>query len=201
MKFNLHKGEWILFAINALGVIGFTGYYLSIRNFEFLWYIAVMVIFFALILSTLRKTNFGYDILIGLSLWGFMHMAGGGVRVNGDVLYALHLIPIAGSGDSFVLKFDQLVHMIGFGVSTLVAFHLLKPYLSTKINWKVLYPLIVLMGMGVGALNEIIEFMAVLLVPETGVGGYENTMLDIVFNTIGAIIATVLIHRKRTIRV
>ena len=45
--------------------------------------------------------------------------------------------------------------------------------------------------MGVGALNEIIEFIAVLSVPDNNVGGYYNTVLDIVFNTIGALFAVV----------
>ena len=40
-----------------------------------------------------------------------------------------------------------------------------------------------------GAVNEMIEFIVVLLVPDNGVGGYYNTLLDIVFNFIGAIIA------------
>jgi hypothetical protein len=41
-------------------------------------------------------------------------------------------------------------------------------------------------GMGLGALNEIVEFIAVLTLPETGVGGYVNTSLDLTANTIGA---------------
>jgi hypothetical protein len=44
-------------------------------------------------------------------------------------------------------------------------------------------------AMGFGALNELIEFLAVLSVPETGVGGYYNTGLDIVANALGAICA------------
>ncbi|BBI65284.1 hypothetical protein HSBAA_65900 [Vreelandella sulfidaeris] len=42
---------------------------------------------------------------------------------------------------------------------------------------------------GVGAVNEMIEFIVVLLVPDNGVGGYYNTLLDIVFNFIGATLA------------
>jgi uncharacterized membrane protein YjdF len=194
---KLRKGEKFLALINGLGVLGFTLYYISIKNFEFLWYIAVMVFFFALILLTLHRSKFNYTILVGLSVWGFMHMAGGGVMVQGDVLYAFPLIPIAGSGDSLILKYDQLVHLIGFGVSTLVVFHLIRPYLNSHVNWMVMFPLIVLAGMGVGALNEIVEYIAVLLFPETGVGGYNNTMIDMVFNTLGAIVAVLIIYFKR----
>ena len=57
-----------------------------------------------------------------------------------------------------------------------------------------LYSLIVLGGMGIGALNEIIEFAAVVIFGQTGVGGYWNTALDLVFNLLGAIAATIFIH-------
>jgi len=194
------KGEWLLIAFNLIYVVSFAAYYVSIRNFEFLWYVAVLVFFLALILFTIRRSQFDLIILWGLSLWGFLHMAGGGVVVGGEVLYALHILPIAGSGDLFILKYDQLVHFYGFGVATLVVYHLLRPYLNEKTNWKVVYPVLVVAGTGLGVLNEIVEFIAVLLVPDTGVGGYANTVLDLVFNTLGAIAATFFIHYRRKSR-
>jgi len=175
-------------------IVGFSAYYLFIKNFEFLWYVAVLVFFFILILATLKRSGFDRPILWGLAIWGFLHMAGGGVRVGDGVLYALELIPIAGSGDAYVLKFDQVVHAFGFAVATLVVFHLLRPYLGGRVNWKIVYPIIALGGMGLGVINEIVEFIAVVVFPETGVGGYYNTALDLVFNTIGAVLATVFIH-------
>jgi len=124
-------------------------------------------------------------------------MAGGGVRVGDSVLYALQILPIANIGDNVILRFDQFVHFFGFGVATLVGWHLLSPYLGKNINNKVLYPLIVLIGMGLGALNEIVEFAAVVVFPQTGVGGYYNTALDLVFNMFGAIAAAFVIHFRR----
>jgi hypothetical protein len=41
-------------------------------------------------------------------------------------------------------------------------------------------------GLGFGALNEVVEFVATLLIPETNVGGYRNTGWDLVSNLIGA---------------
>ena len=91
----------------------------------------------------------------------------------------------------------ERVHF-GFGVTTLVCHHLLRPYLRERIEqWGTLAVLVVLMGSGVGALNEIIEFIAVLTVPETGVGGYENTALDLCFNLLGGILAVSLITLRR----
>ena len=49
---------------------------------------------------------------------------------------------------------------------------------------------------GLGALNEIIEFIVTVFVPENNVGGYVNTALDLVFNLIGAVIAAVWIRLR-----
>lgn len=191
------KKYWFLILFNLVYVTAFAIYYLTVKNYEFLWYVAILLFFLILILTTLKRTRFDGVILWGLSLWGLMHMAGGGVRVGERVLYALPIIHLFGTGESLVLKFDQFVHFFGFGVATIVFYHLLRPYLNqggTAINWVVLYPLIVLGGMGLGALNEIIEFIAVVAFGQTGVGGYWNTALDLVFNMLGAIGAVVFIH-------
>jgi len=196
MKFT--KSVWFLMIFSALYVIAFTAYYLSIKNFEFLWYVLVLVFFFVLILATLRRSKFSLFILWGLSLWGLMHMAGGGLIVNGEVLYKYVIFPfISDGGDFTILKFDQFVHFFGFGVSTFVVYHLLKPYLNKKTNYAVLYSILFAAGMGLGALNEIVEFVAVLAVPDTNVGGYINTGLDLVFNAFGVLTAVIIIHIKR----
>lgn len=182
--------------LDAIVILGFALYYLSAKNYEFILYMLVVAAVFILVLFTLKRTQFDNTILWGLSIWAWLHMAGGGVKIGGDVLYALHLIPIAGTGDSFILKYDQVVHFFGFGVATLIAYHVWSLYLDVNANKKVVYPLVILTGMGIGSLNEIIEFMTVLLSPETGVGGYYNTMIDMVFNTLGAIAAIIFIHYR-----
>ncbi|MBI2628493.1 DUF2238 domain-containing protein [Candidatus Pacearchaeota archaeon] len=195
MKFK--KSEWLLVIFNLIYIVAFSAYYISIKNYEFLIYILILVIIFALVLFTLRKSKFDNTILWGLSVWGLLHMAGGGIRIDGATLYSMKIIHLFNVGDTYVFKFDQFVHAFGFMVATLVGYHLLKPYLNEKTNYKVVYPLLIAIGMGLGALNEIAEFIAVLVVQSTGVGGYFNTLLDIVFNTIGAIIAVIIIHFRR----
>ena len=51
-------------------------------------------------------------------------------------------------------------------------------------------------GMGFGGLNEVIEFIAVLLIPSTNVGGYINTGWDLVSNLTGCVLAAVLIRLR-----
>lgn len=48
--------------------------------------------------------------------------------------------------------------------------------------------------MGFGAANEIVEFIAVLTIPNTNVGGYENTGWDLVSNFAGSVIAATIIR-------
>ncbi|MBS3072842.1 DUF2238 domain-containing protein [Candidatus Pacearchaeota archaeon] len=199
---KLRKGEWLLVFFNLFYILLFSLYYFRIQNYEFLWYVVVLVFFFLLIGLTLRKTNFDYLILWGLSLWGFLHMAGGGVWIGdgfwifnaNGVLYTLDIMHLFDIGDTFVLKFDQFVHAFGFASTTLVAWHLLKPYLNNKTSYKIIYLLLFAIAMGAGALNEIVEFIAVVVAPSTGVGGYYNTALDLVFNGIGSIIALFIVH-------
>ena len=52
-------------------------------------------------------------------------------------------------------------------------------------------------AMGFGALNEVVEFIATLLVPETNVGGYINTGWDLVSNLCGTILAALAIRVTR----
>lgn len=192
------KKQVAVLYFTILYVACFALYYLSIRNFEFLWYVLVLVLFGLLIGLTLRRSKFSTSLLWLLSVWGLLHMAGGGVMIGGGhVLYQWEIFHILGSGDSYILKFDQVVHFYGFGVATIVVYHLLKPYLNNKVNWKVVYPILVVAGAGLGVLNEIVEFMAVVLVSDTGVGGYFNTVLDLIFNILGACTAVLFIHAKR----
>jgi uncharacterized membrane protein YjdF len=74
-------------------------------------------------------------------------------------------------------------------------FYVLKPLLKPKLDGYWALSIVVIMaGLGIWALNEIVEFIATLIVAETGVGGYINTSLDLVSDLVGAIIAMFLIR-------
>lgn len=197
----LTKRELPILIVNLIYVPIFTIMALRGDNDEFLLYAGVILIVGAWVLWKQRKIRLDRSILWGLTIWGLLHMAGGNLHVAGHVLYELILIPIVPRLD--VLRYDQLVHMFGFGVATLLCHHLLRPYLREGIDrWGTLSLLIVLMGSGFGAVNEIIEFVAVLGIPETGVGGYENTLLDLVANLTGGILAVFWLawQRNRAVR-
>ncbi len=158
-------------------------------NKEFVFYIVVMVALIALVLTVHRKVGLTTLTLWGLSLWGFLHMAGGLVSIgDGKVLYNWWLVPDR-------LKYDQVVHAFGFGVTTWVCWQAMRRNLADpRPRFGPLF-LCVAAGMGFGAMNEIVEFIATLTMPETNVGGYINTGWDLVSNAVGATVAALLIAR------
>lgn len=183
----------ILFALTY--VIAFATYYFSKGDWEFLWYIVVLVFFLVLIIGTIKYTKLSLISVWGLCIWGLLHMIGGGVVFSGDVLYAWKILPVYDAGgEFFILKFDQVVHTFGFAVATLVMYEIISS--RWKNGGRFLIFVAILSGMGLGVINEIAEFIAVLAFPETGVGGYYNTLLDLVFNTVGAGLVGIFLYLK-----
>lgn len=120
-------------------------------------------------------------------------MMGGSVMTVDGVLYAKKIYPFFdGGGEFYILKFDQVVHAALYAVVALLFLHLLRKYYDLKDRHQLLVACIAIMAsLGVSAINEIVEFIVVITVPDNGVGGYYNTALDIVFNFAGALVAVV----------
>lgn len=192
----LRKGQLPVFLVNLAAIIFFSLIFIQRRNYEFILYIFVIIFFLCVIVLTNDKVRYPNGVLWGLTLWATMHMAGGGLFIGGKKLYELMILGIVGS-PYLILKYDQAVHFIGFWVATLVIYHVLVPSVKDRKSGKLSIMLVVVMaGLGLGALNEIIEFLATVLVPSTGVGGYVNTALDLVFDFLGAIGAGIFLSLK-----
>lgn len=172
----------------------------ALRNWEFFAYLVQMGALIALIVWADKRARFTPGVLWGLSIWGFMHASGGIIPVPREwaevaapggraVLYGLWLIPPR------ILKYDNLVHCYGFFVATLAVWQALRPFLSRGARPTFAFFIILACaGMGLGAVNEMIEFAATLILPQTGVGGYFNNSMDLVFNAIGATSAAVFVR-------
>ncbi|MHC4984659.1 MAG: DUF2238 domain-containing protein [Planctomycetota bacterium] len=189
---HVRKAHLALFAINVAILVVFGWVFWVSRNYEFIMYVAVVGGAIAAAMLTLKRVPYTLDCLIGLTVWAGLHMAGGGVRVSDEVgcLYNLMLWPM--SETLPILRFDQFVHIVGFGAATLLMHCLLAGSLRKPIPGKVALGIVLVMaGLGVGAFNEIVEFIATLAMSQTGVGGYTNTALDMCANLIGAILAVV----------
>ena len=71
-------------------------------------------------------------------------------------------IDIAGDGEFRILKYDQVVHAYGFGVTAWVLWHLLARHFPQMRGTWTIYTYPALASIGLGAVNEMIEFSAVV---------------------------------------
>jgi hypothetical protein len=194
----LTRGERAVALFTLAYVVAFTAWFLIRGNFEFVVYVITMLILIALVGRSLRSAEYPLPMLWALSVWGLLHMAGGGVPVGDSVLYSAQVIPLSpAEGEWTFLKYDQIVHAYGFGVTAWVLWHLMRRHYPVLEGTWTIYLFPALAAMGLGAVNEIIEFVAVLSVPETNVGGYVNTALDLVFNAVGAVAAMLIVAATR----
>ncbi len=192
-RFSL--AEKAILAFPGLYLAVFTALFIRDFNIEFIAYVAVIIFIFALLYGTLDKTKIPASILAGLSLWGLLHMLGGSMPTADGVLYNWRMLPVfEGNGELYILKFDQFVHAYLFAVVALLFLHLLRNDFGNWHSQLLIGFIAVSASMGVGAINEIIEFIAVLTIPDNNVGGYLNTALDIVFNFVGALLAVLIFY-------
>jgi hypothetical protein len=175
-------------------------------NREFVFYLVVMLLLILGMGVVHRRVGFSRGVLWALSLWGLAHMAGGLMPVptswafDGDhpVLYSLWIIPER-------LKYDQVVHAYGFGTTTFVCWQGLRCILRSHTGAGHVQPSLGMLtlcaaaGMGFGACNEVVEFVAKLTIPDTNVGGYENTGWDLVANLVGVVSASTVIWFRRPV--
>ena len=169
-------------------------------NGELTFYIAVMVGLIAVVWGIERVVQLSMGALWCLSIWGLAHLIGGLVPApegwpvvapEHPVVYKAWLIPGR-------LRYDHIVHVLGSALITWVCWQGLGAAMRTR--GAEASPTVGLLGLtaaasiGLGALNEVVEFAATLLVPETTVGGYRNTGGDLVANVLGATIAVVMIR-------
>ncbi|MHC4418354.1 MAG: DUF2238 domain-containing protein [Planctomycetota bacterium] len=189
----IRKGQIPILVSILCALAVFSVHFVTRKNYEFIIYVGVIVFFLVVFIVTNEKVYYPNSVLWGLVLWAVMHMAGGSVRIGEKLLYKIMIIPLSKTYPIF--RYDQLVHIIGFGVATITLFYLLKPLLRPNAKgWGTLSIILVAAGLGVGTVNEIIEFIVSSIVPESNVGGYVNTSLDLICDLIGAVLAVGIIR-------
>jgi putative membrane protein len=189
----MKKQHLLLLLVNLALILGFGAIYIARMNYEFVIYVSVIIFFLILIGLTLRKVDYTLGALVGLTVWSALHLAGGIVPVGDGRLYDIILIPLSNSLP--ILRYDQFVHIWGFGASTLVIYCLLSRSIRKPIEHPVALGIVIVMGgLGIGAFNEIVEFAVTLVVPESGVGGYMNTSLDLCADLAGAVLGLVYVR-------
>ena len=189
---SLTKTQKGLLFVNIAIVIVFSWYYLQALNYEFLAYAGTISVVTAVLFGTLKWTRFSTGIIVGVTIWGLLHMLGGSIMTADGVLYAYRIFPFFdGGGEFYILKMDQVVHAFLYGVVGLMFLHLLREIVGIKTHTALVAATAIFAAAGFSIINEIVEFLAAVNLPETGVGGYHNTVLDMIFNLGGALVAVV----------
>ena len=120
------------------------------------------------------------------------HLAGGLLSVGDDVLYNA-------DPDVEALQYDHLFHAAASAVAAVTLWGLTRTHV-TSVSVGLLFA--GLGALGLGALNELVEFASTLAHDGGHVGGYLNTGWDFVSNALGVTVACILLgitsRRDRT---
>lgn len=187
----LRPGEHLLASIAILGLAAAAIVAGRKGEYEFFFYIGVMVVIMLAVTWVHRRVRLHLATLWALMAWAVLHLCGGMIPIHEPaevkVLYNFWLIP-------GLLKYDQLIHAYGFGVTTWVCWQAIRARATPPHHSFSLLAVSVLAATGLGATNEVIEFAATKLVEKTNVGDYDNNAWDLCFNLGGSIIAAILIR-------
>lgn len=181
--------------VNIFLLAIFTLWFIYIGNYEFIGYIVSIGFIIWLVYYTDKKFNYLPLAMWGLSLWLFLHLAGGAFIFGGVKLYGIVLIKIIGA-PYYLLKYDQVVHLYCYFIVTLFVYSIVQKITNEKSMKITSLVIVILASIGIGALNEIIEFAMVIFAnASVDVGSYTNNALDLVFNLIGAITSIFIAKR------
>ena len=102
------RANRVLVAVVGAYYIGFLALGLVTDNSQVPYYAGFMAVTMVAAAYWDARHHFSVLVLWGLATWGALHMAGGMIPVSeGRVLYNVWLLPF--------VRFDHLVHAIGFG--------------------------------------------------------------------------------------
>lgn len=180
----------------ALSVAGFCVYGFATGSPSTVGYVSSVICIGAAIVW-LRRAALPSPLAAGLAIAAIATLAGGLINVGQNVLFNASIGPYSKTAGTHLLQYDHVAHAY---VSFVVAFAcwvmLAAPHAGSD-NRGVLVLLAVVAGLGLGALNEMVEFLATLAHHGGHVGGYWNTGWDLFCNFIGAGAAGLVIARSQ----
>jgi uncharacterized membrane protein YjdF len=175
------------FAVAVVGpLVGFTAFSLAQGERRIVAYLLVWALLAGLVAAVHRRYGLRRSTLWWLAAAGWVHLAGGllpSPEAGAPILYETWLI-------DGVVKFDQLAHAAICAVVTMAVFevlgHVLDPRHAGPAARAVLALLIC---WGLGAANELFEFLSALRFEDSYAGGLDNAGWDLAFNTVGSLTA------------
>jgi hypothetical protein len=154
------------------------------------------VVLIAALIGWVRTDPIPGALVIALAVDAAAHMAGGLLAVGNDVLYNGSIGARSNGLHTHVLQYDHLVHATGTMLATLTLWVLLVRPFAGVVPTGPMVVLCVLGALGIGAINETIEYIATISHQAAHVGGYDNIGWDLISNTVGALVGAVIIRRS-----
>ena len=177
-------------ALAGFGIYGFAAGSPSTVGYVF----SVLVIGAAIV--WLRRAALPDLLAIALAIAAIAHLAGGLINVGQNVLYNASIGPYVKALGTHLLQYDHIAHAYVSFVTTFACWVMLAAPHAAADHRRELVILAVGAAMGLGALNEIVEFLATLAHHGAHAGGYWNTGWDLVCNLIGAGAAGLVIAKS-----
>ncbi|MEJ2115722.1 MAG: DUF2238 domain-containing protein [Gammaproteobacteria bacterium] len=166
------------------------------QNYEFLLYAITVVILIVILYKTDKYFKYKRSGLWLFNIWLILHVLGGLASYQGVRFYDLILLNIV-SGPYHILKYDQFVHFYCYVVISILMWSVVQKIIKQNANGAVVCVVTILAASSLGAVNEVIEFIAFMMLGTEGVGGYINTAIDLVANLLGAITGTLYMYAKQ----
>lgn len=139
--------------------------------------------------------------VIVVGLW--LHYGGG--SLGSPDPYHMGLFGYHGINGAYHVHswWDNLTHFMGIGAGTMAIAYLLEAYqVRRALAWRrsVVFALAVTVGLATGVGVELYEYLGKAVFQTIDQGGYSNTMMDLHFNILGAVVGgalAVTIDRRR----
>ena len=184
-----HPPGWMktLIAFTAAYTVGLFAYGQVVESPLAILYTAITIGLFALFAVLHRLANWPLRSLWAASLVGLGNMLGGVLLLEGRPLYVVDLSPFP--------NYDKIFHTVAGAAMFVVAWEAMKHWAGDGHRFGGLLLATWLVTMGGGAVVEVAEFVG-SLVGDVNVGDYENNVLDIVANGLGASVGALYVTRR-----
>lgn len=181
-------------AVVAIALVGFgtAGYRAGVAGTTSYLFVVTAL---GAVVVLLRRRPLPDLLAYGLAVDAVAHLAGGLVHVGSGVLYNAGLGSRSGRLETHLLQYDHVVHTYGTFIAAIAIWVLLVAPAVVVVRPMPVAVVCAVAAAGVGALNELIEFIATLARAGDAVGGYTNTGWDLLANLVGAVLGGVVVWR------
>ena len=193
---RLSRAERGSVQVAAVAVAGFCIYGFATGSPSTVGYVSSVIVIGGAI-AWLRRAALPGLLAVGLAIAAIATLAGGLINVGQNVLYNASIGPYSQALGTHLLQYDHLAHAYVSFVAAFACWVMLAAPHAGADHRRELVILAVGAALGLGALNEMAEFLATLAHHGAHAGGYWNTGWDLVCNFIGASAAGLLIARSR----